>query len=164
MRCATTNLTKRPGDRHGTTGIVEKRSRNAAAVITGAGSGIGAALATELARRGGRIVCSDIDENAARTTADAIIGDGGSALAVRCDVTRIDDVQRRYNKRIQKRLTKTTWMSGCSSWYLTADGFNASMYPGFATQYLQQMRDFRFGHYVAVAQGAHAAIGAGAGA
>src|SRR6185312_14715534 len=103
MRCATTNLTKRPGDRHGTTGIVEKRSRNAVAVITGAGSGIGAALATELARRGGRIVCSDIDENAARTTADAIIGDGGSALAVRCDVTRIDDVQRRYNKRIQKR-------------------------------------------------------------
>ena len=73
------------------------------------------------------------------------------------------DLQRRY-KRIQKRLTKTTWMSGCSSWYLAADGFNASMYPGFATQYLQQMRDFRFGDYVAVAQGAHAAIGARAGA
>ncbi len=44
---------------------------------------------------------------------------------------------------IQQRLTKTTWMSGCSSWYLTADGFNASMYPGFATQYLRQMREFR---------------------
>jgi NAD(P)-dependent dehydrogenase (short-subunit alcohol dehydrogenase family) len=71
-----------------------KRSRNAAAVITGAGSGIGAAFAVELAKRGGRIVCSDIDKNAARTTADAIIGDGGSALAVRCDVTRIEDVQR----------------------------------------------------------------------
>jgi acetyl esterase/lipase len=55
-------------------------------------------------------------------------------------------------------------MSGCSSWYLTADGFNASMYPGFATQYLQQMRDFWFGDYAAVAQGAHAAIGARAGA
>ena len=71
-----------------------KRSRNAAAVITGAGSGIGAAFAVELAKRGGRVVCSDIDENAARTTADAIIGDGGSALAVRCDVTQIDEVQR----------------------------------------------------------------------
>ena len=55
-------------------------------------------------------------------------------------------------------------MSGCSSWYLAADGFNASMYPGFATQYLQQMRDFWFGDYAAVAQGAHAAIGARAGA
>ena len=60
----------------------------------------------------------------------------------------------RYNERIQKRLTKTTWMSGCSSWYLTADGFNASMYPGFATQYLRQMRDFRFADYDAVARDA----------
>jgi cation diffusion facilitator CzcD-associated flavoprotein CzcO len=60
------------------------------------------------------------------------------------------DVQQRHNARIQQRLTKTTWMSGCSSWYLTADGFNASMYPGFATQYLRQMQDFRFEDYEAV--------------
>ena len=64
------------------------------------------------------------------------------------------DVQHRYNRAIQKRLTKTTWMSGCKSWYLTADGFNASMYPGFATQYLRQMRDFRFDDYDAVARDA----------
>jgi cation diffusion facilitator CzcD-associated flavoprotein CzcO len=70
------------------------------------------------------------------------------------------DVQRRYNERIQKRLAKTTWMSGCRSWYLTADGFNAAMYPGFATQYLRQMRDFRFADYDAVARDAHAGIGA----
>jgi cation diffusion facilitator CzcD-associated flavoprotein CzcO len=60
------------------------------------------------------------------------------------------DVQERYNKRLQQRLARTTWMSGCSSWYLTADGFNASMFPGFATQYLRQMRDFRFDDYEAV--------------
>jgi cation diffusion facilitator CzcD-associated flavoprotein CzcO len=63
-----------------------------------------------------------------------------------------DDVQRAHNQTLQRRLTKTTWMSGCSSWYLTADGFNASMYPGFATQYLRQMREYRFGDYVAVAR------------
>ena len=57
------------------------------------------------------------------------------------------DVQRAHNERIQQRLTKTTWMSGCSSWYLTADGYNASMYPGFATQYLQQMRQFQLADY-----------------
>lgn len=62
------------------------------------------------------------------------------------------DVQRRYNERIQKRLTRTTWMSGCRSWYLTKDGFNASMFPGFATQYLRQMADFRFADYDAVAR------------
>jgi NAD(P)-dependent dehydrogenase (short-subunit alcohol dehydrogenase family) len=70
----------------------DKRSRNAAAVITGAGSGIGAAFAVELAKRGGRVVCSDIDENAAQATADAIGIEGGKALALRCDVTQIDDV------------------------------------------------------------------------
>ncbi|BBX18393.1 4-hydroxyacetophenone monooxygenase [Mycolicibacterium duvalii] len=59
--------------------------------------------------------------------------------------------QARYNARLQQRLTKTTWMSGCSSWYLTADGFNASMYPGFATQYLRQMRRFRSADFDAVA-------------
>jgi len=61
------------------------------------------------------------------------------------------EVQERYNEHIQKRLTRTTWMSGCSSWYLTADGFNASMYPGFATQYLRQMGTFRTRDYELVA-------------
>ncbi|BBY17406.1 SDR family NAD(P)-dependent oxidoreductase [Mycolicibacterium litorale] len=70
-----------------------KRSRNATAVITGAGSGIGAAFATELARRGGRVVCSDIDTESAETTAVAIRDGGGHAIAAHCDVSRIDDVR-----------------------------------------------------------------------
>lgn len=61
-------------------------------------------------------------------------------------------VEHRYNQRIQRRLAKTTWISGCSSWYRT--GFNASMYPGFATQYRRQMREFRFADYHAVARDA----------
>jgi NAD(P)-dependent dehydrogenase (short-subunit alcohol dehydrogenase family) len=71
----------------------DKRSRGSAAVITGAGSGIGAAFAKELAHRGGRVMCSDVDETAARATADAIIADGGAASSLRCDVSRIDDVR-----------------------------------------------------------------------
>jgi NAD(P)-dependent dehydrogenase (short-subunit alcohol dehydrogenase family) len=70
----------------------DKRSRNAAAVITGAGSGIGAAFAVELAKRGGRVVCSDINETAARATADAIVADGGQATSLRCDVSQVDEV------------------------------------------------------------------------
>lgn len=75
----------------------------------------------------------------------AIRGRGLRYLDVR------DEVQRRHNAQIQRRLGKTTWMSGCRSWYLTEDGFNASMYPGFATQYLRQMRSFRLSDYHAVA-------------
>jgi NAD(P)-dependent dehydrogenase (short-subunit alcohol dehydrogenase family) len=70
----------------------QKRSHNAAAVITGAGSGIGAAFAVELAKRGGRVVCSDINESAARATADAIVADAGQATSLRCDVSQVDDV------------------------------------------------------------------------
>ncbi|QRY54129.1 SDR family NAD(P)-dependent oxidoreductase [Mycolicibacterium septicum] len=73
-------------------GSGRKRSRHADAVVTGAGSGIGAAFARELASRGGRVVCSDIDETAARATAEAIVADGGQATAVRCDVSQIDEV------------------------------------------------------------------------
>jgi NAD(P)-dependent dehydrogenase (short-subunit alcohol dehydrogenase family) len=74
-------------------GSSDKRSREAAAVITGAGSGIGKAFAIELAKRGGRVVCSDVDEASANATADAIGTAGGEATALRCDVSRIDDLQ-----------------------------------------------------------------------
>jgi NAD(P)-dependent dehydrogenase (short-subunit alcohol dehydrogenase family) len=71
-----------------------KVSHNALAVVTGAGSGIGAAFATELAHRGGRVVCSDIDEAAAAKTVSAITDHGGEAVAVACDVSRFDNVQK----------------------------------------------------------------------
>lgn len=79
----------------------------------------------------------------------------GITTILRNDLRYLDvraDAQRRHNERIQRRLTKTTWMSGCRSWYLTKDGFNASMYPGFATQYLRQMRQFRSADYHSVAR------------
>lgn len=56
-------------------------------------------------------------------------------------------VQASYNLGIQKRLAKTNWNTGCKSWYLTADGFNATMYPGFATQFAQQMKTFDLADY-----------------
>lgn len=71
-----------------------KRSQGADAVITGAGSGIGAAFAAELSRRGGRVVCSDIDLGAATATAEAINAGGGAAIGLHCDVTVADEVHR----------------------------------------------------------------------
>ena len=57
------------------------------------------------------------------------------------------EVQAQYNRAIQKRLARTNWNSGCKSWYLTEDGYNATMYPGFATQYAAQMGSFNAQHY-----------------
>ena len=53
------------------------------------------------------------------------------------------DAQKTFNVDIQKRLAKTNWNSGCKSWYLSADGFNSTMFPGFATQFAKQMANFR---------------------
>jgi NAD(P)-dependent dehydrogenase (short-subunit alcohol dehydrogenase family) len=71
----------------------KKVSHHAHAVVTGAGSGIGAAFAVELARRGGAVVCSDIDEAGAAKTVSAITEQGGEAVAIPCDVSRLDDVR-----------------------------------------------------------------------
>ncbi len=70
-----------------------KISRGSRAVVTGAGSGIGQAFALELARRGGRVVCSDLNPVTAEATAEAIREQGGHALAVPCDVSRLEQVE-----------------------------------------------------------------------
>lgn len=70
-----------------------RRSHHADAVVTGAGSGIGAAFARELSKRGSRVVCSDIDSVAAKRVATEITDAGGTATAVHCDVSLIDDME-----------------------------------------------------------------------
>lgn len=64
------------------------------AVVTGAGSGIGAAFALELASRGTRVVCADIKLATAEQTAAAITAAGGQALAVACDVSQLEQVEQ----------------------------------------------------------------------
>ncbi|MEZ4383759.1 MAG: NAD(P)/FAD-dependent oxidoreductase [Nannocystaceae bacterium] len=40
------------------------------------------------------------------------------------------DAERRFNARIQARLDKTVWSSGCRSWYLDESGRNIALWPG----------------------------------
>ena len=57
------------------------------------------------------------------------------------------DVQDRYNARIQARMKYMVWGSGCDSWYLSADGENHSLYPGFAAEYVLRTRAFKPSDY-----------------
>ena len=61
------------------------------------------------------------------------------------------DVQDQYNKRIQNMFRGTTWMSGCNSWYLTQDGRNTTLWPGFSWRYRLMTRRFALSDYRVVA-------------
>jgi len=57
------------------------------ALVTGAGQGVGAGIATVLAGQGAAVAVNDLDPDRASSTVDAIVADGGSAVAVPFDVT-----------------------------------------------------------------------------
>ncbi len=64
------------------------------ALVTGAGRGIGRAIALELARAGARVVCNDIDPRTATETAALIHLEGREALPYTADVADGEAVRR----------------------------------------------------------------------
>jgi NAD(P)-dependent dehydrogenase (short-subunit alcohol dehydrogenase family) len=68
------------------------------ALVTGAASGIGRATALAFAREGASIVVADISDQANQETARMIGELGRQAVAVRCDVTRSEDVKAALDK------------------------------------------------------------------
>jgi NAD(P)-dependent dehydrogenase (short-subunit alcohol dehydrogenase family) len=68
-------------------------SQKAYAVVTGAGSGIGRSFALELGKRGGTVVCADINLAAAEETVALLAGLGAKGFAVTCDVGNADAVK-----------------------------------------------------------------------
>jgi NAD(P)-dependent dehydrogenase (short-subunit alcohol dehydrogenase family) len=69
---------------------VGDRLKGKAAVITGAGSGIGRATAHMMAREGAGVVVADLSGESAETVAKEIKDAGGRAVAVQADVSDVD--------------------------------------------------------------------------
>jgi NAD(P)-dependent dehydrogenase (short-subunit alcohol dehydrogenase family) len=73
---------------------MSKLFENKVAMVTGAGSGIGAAIAGRLAEEGATVIVADLNEAAARKVAAQIERDGGIAAAVEQDVGDPASVER----------------------------------------------------------------------
>jgi 3-oxoacyl-[acyl-carrier protein] reductase len=64
------------------------------ALVTGAGSGIGKAIARRLAAGGCRVAATDVQEDRVSEVARTIRDEGGDALAISADVAKQEDVDR----------------------------------------------------------------------
>jgi len=71
-----------------------KNFRDRVAVVTGAASGIGLALAERFAGEGMKVVMADIEAGALATASDRLRRKGAAILATRVDVSRPEDVER----------------------------------------------------------------------
>ncbi|MEE4161027.1 MAG: 7-alpha-hydroxysteroid dehydrogenase [Woeseiaceae bacterium] len=68
------------------------RLDGATALVTGAGAGIGRAIAETFAGAGAAVAVTDLDAAAAESVADAIVAAGGQAFGAACNVTREEDL------------------------------------------------------------------------
>lgn len=76
------------------------RLKDKVALVTGGASGIGAAICTSFAREGAYVAIADLNLEGARKVAEEIKAAGGKALALKCDVTRWEEVGETVKKVI----------------------------------------------------------------
>jgi NAD(P)-dependent dehydrogenase (short-subunit alcohol dehydrogenase family) len=76
---------------------VTSRFTGQTAMVTGAGSGIGRAIALRLATEGARVLALDLSPDAAEETTALIHGVGGQASAIACDVGDTGSVSRAFH-------------------------------------------------------------------
>src|SRR5688572_33317238 len=69
--------------------------------VTGAANGIGRAAALAFAREGASVALADVSERGNQETARLIEDLGGRALAVKCDVTRSEDVKAALDRTVE---------------------------------------------------------------
>jgi NAD(P)-dependent dehydrogenase (short-subunit alcohol dehydrogenase family) len=79
----------------------EMRLNNKVAIITGAGSGIGAATAVMFGKEGARVVVADIEQKKGMDMVDLIRSENGEAIFIHVDVSRADNIEKMVKSTIE---------------------------------------------------------------
>lgn len=74
------------------------RLKDKVAIVTGAASGMGKAIAEEYAKEGAKVVVADYNFEGAQTVAEGIKQSGGEAIAVRCNVAEQADLESLFEE------------------------------------------------------------------
>jgi NAD(P)-dependent dehydrogenase (short-subunit alcohol dehydrogenase family) len=80
---------------------VTDRFDGSVAVVTGAGRGMGRAVALRLGREGARVVVAELNPDHGAEVAEQIRAAGGTAIPVDADVSRLDDVRRLFGEAVR---------------------------------------------------------------
>ncbi|MFC1864880.1 SDR family NAD(P)-dependent oxidoreductase [Chloroflexota bacterium] len=96
-----------------------ERFRDKVAIITGGAQGIGEAIARRLANEGAMIAILDIQYEKAKAVADDIGSNGGSAIAVKMDITDSQGV-REAVKEVEDKFGKVDILTNNAGWDKTA--------------------------------------------
>lgn len=76
--------------------------KNKIAIITGARRGMGKAHALVLAKAGAKVVVSDISQEDCEKVAEEVEGEGGESLAVKCDISKKDEVEEMVAETMER--------------------------------------------------------------
>ncbi|MDY6997849.1 MAG: SDR family NAD(P)-dependent oxidoreductase [Actinomycetota bacterium] len=134
------------------------------AVVTGGASGIGQALAAQLASAGARVVLGDLDEPGVHRTAERIRDAGGAAMALRADAADTADIEALLRLAAEEFAPVDIYVANAgvigspalgteSDWDLTLD-VNLRAHIRAARLLIPHWRSIGSGHFVSVASAA----------
>ncbi len=75
---------------------------NKVAIVTGAASGMGKAIAELYAKEGAKVIAADLNIEGAKAVVEAITNNGGTSIAVQANVAKLEDIENMIDTAVKE--------------------------------------------------------------